>query len=361
MKTMPSIHGRFLSACLSLAAIAAFSISASAEAQAPLPVAGVSTKVGAGLYELVYHPGTGDVFAATIGQRGADNGRIFVLDGETLANKGSIHTAGYVPYGLGLHEASGTLYASDTRNGVVIVADIASMEVVRIIENPADENGHLREVVVDQASGRVYVSSYNENGLIWVIDHASGQLVDTFLNVGNGTSGMALDPVNDRLFAANMAAGDITEIDLDNGEYVRRFSAGGDRPSNLEYDAGRGRLWSANQATNDATVIDVETGEVLAAVGVGDQALGIRYNPVNDMMYVTARRSGIVTAVDAGTMNVLTWMQTGSYPNTIVVNRSTGTAYVSNKARSAGRDVPPAFDPNGDTVTRLERTAATGR
>lgn len=324
-------------------------------AQNQLPSGGKSVKVGTGVYELVYSHQTGDVYAATVGARDEDNGRIYVLDGQTLEEKRTVHTPGYAPYGLGIHEGSGTLYATDTRNGAVIVVDIASMQVATIIENPADESGHLREVVVDEEGGRVYVSSYGENGLIWVIDNATRSVIDTYAGVGNGTAGMALDLANNRLFAANMAENDITEIDLATGEYVRRFPAGGERPTNLAYDAGRQRLWSANQTTNDATVIDVVTGEVVKSVPTGDQALGIRYNPVNDLMYVTARRSGIVTAVDAESLNVVTWVQTGSYPNTVVVNEETGDAYVANKARSAGRDQPAAHDPNGDTVTIIRR------
>lgn len=320
-----------------------------------LPRVGESVKVGTGLYELAYSHATGDVYAATTGGADDDGGRIYVLDGSTLEEKGSIPTPGYYTYGLGIHEGSGTLYSTDTRNGVVIVADIASMEVVTVVENPADEGGHLREVVVDEAAGLVYVSSYDEAGMIWVIDNETHEVVNTIHDVGNGTSGMVLDLANDRLFAANMAAHDISEIDLGSGAVVRRFPAGGDRPSNLAWDPERQRLWSANQGTNDATVIDAQTGELIESVGVGDQALGIRYNPVNDMVYVTARRSGVVTAVDAESMNVQTWMQTGSYPNTIVVDRESGAAWVTNKARSAGRDAPPAFDPNGDTVTRISQ------
>ena len=324
-------------------------------AQETVPSVGKSVKVGQGVYELVVYHETGDVFASTIGPRGEDEGRIYVLDGETLERKRTIHTPGYAPYGLGIHEASGTLFASDTRSGAVIVIDIASMQVTDILENEADESGHLREVVSDENNNRIYVSSYGENGLIWVIDTETRTVVDTYAEVGDGTSGMVVDAEGGRMFAANMSAGDIVEIDLATGEYVRRFPSGGERPTNLTYDAGRGRLWSANQATNDATVIDVNTGEVLKSVRTGDQALGIRYNPVNDLVYVTNRRSGVVTAVDAESMNVVTWMQTGSHPNTVVFNHETGDGYVTNKARSAGRGAPRVEDPNGDTVTLLRR------
>lgn len=335
----------------------AFALAATAgslSAQQGTPSAGKSVKVGSGVYEVAVHDASNRVFAATTGS-GDEGGQVYVLDGATLDRIRTIPTPNHTPYGIAVAQTSGTVYATDTRAGAVLVIDIASMQMVEVIENPADESGHLREIVVDDVNGRVYVSSYGENGLIWVIDDASRTLVDTFTQVGNGTSGMALGADGTRLWAANMAGGDITELDASTGAELRRFPAGGERPSNLTYDAERDRLWVANQTTNDATVIDVAAGEVLKSVAVGDQALGIRFNPVNDMVYVTARRSGIVTAVDAESMNVVTWMQTGSYPNTVAVNGMTGDAYVSNKARSAGRDAPPVNDPNGDTVTAIRR------
>ncbi len=352
MIPIPNLVRRGVAApfCLLLAAASPGAVSSQS-----VPVDGPSVRVGSGVYEIVVHHETGDVFASTIGRSGMDEGRIYRLDGQTLAVTGIIPTPGYRPFGLGIREESGTLYATDTAEGAVLVLDIAEMAMVKAITNPDDGNGHLREVVADESTGMVYVSSYNENGMIWVIDDASRSLVNTYQGVGNGTSGMVLDGANNRLYAANMAGFDVTEIDLATGEYVRRFESGGERPTNLELDAERGRLWSANQASNDATVIDLATGELLGSVSVGDQGLGIRYNPANDLMYVTARRSGIVTAVDAASMQIVTWMQTGSHPNTVAVNRETGLAYVTNKSRSAGRDQPPVMDPNGDTVTLLRR------
>lgn len=326
----------------------------SLSAQDAVPSAGKSVKVGSSVYEVAVHDASNRVFAAITGS-GDDGGHVQVLDGATLDEVREIATPGYTPYGIAVAQTSGTVYASDTRSGAVLVIDIASMQMVEVIENPDDESGHLREIVVDENAGRVYVSSYGENGLVWVIDDATRSLVDTFVGVGDGTSGLALSADGTRLWAANMAGGDVTELDASSGAELRRFSAGGERPSNLAYDPQRNRLWSANQTTNDATVIDVASGEVLKSVAVGDQALGIRYNPVNDMVYVTARRSGIVTAVEAESMNVVTWMQTGSYPNTVAVNSMTGDAYVSNKARSAGRDAPAVDDPNGNTVTAIRR------
>jgi hypothetical protein len=46
-------------------------------------------------------------------------------------------------------------------------------------------------------------------------------------------------------------------------------------------------------------------------------------------------------------------LATGSHPNTVAVDRRSGLAYVSNKARSAPRGQPPVEDPNGDTVSIL--------
>jgi DNA-binding beta-propeller fold protein YncE len=71
-----------------------------------------------------------------------------------------------------------------------------------------------------------------------------------------------------------------------------------------------------------------------------------------------ARELGF-SLVDTRALTVLASLATGTHPNTVALDRRTGLAYVSNKARSAPRPSqgqPPApapDDPNGDTVSLI--------
>ncbi|MCR0984097.1 hypothetical protein [Roseomonas populi] len=57
--------------------------------------------------------------------------------------------------------------------------------------------------------------------------------------------------------------------------------------------------------------------------------------------------------MDARALTVLASLRTGTHPNTVAVDRSTGLAYVSNKARSALRPAPGQLRwPRTRTATR---------
>ena len=66
----------------------------------------------------------------------------------------------------------------------------------------------------------------------------------------------------------------------------------------------------------------------------------------------TGLLAGTVTVIDASAdYQVVGNFETGTHPNTVVVDRTTNNAYVTNKGRSGGRGAPPVDDPRGDTVT----------
>lgn len=321
-------------------------------AQAPAsarPSVGKTVKVGAGIYELAVSPSTGTVYIASTGGRGGTP-EVYALDAESLDTKAVIPVSD-AAYGLVLNDRTQTLYSSNTRDASVSAIDVRNNRVVRDITTPLDTVGHLRELVVDEEANRVYASSYGRSGMIWVIDGATNEVVTVIQDVGNGTSGLALDAPGKRLYATNIQGNDISVIDLETNRVVQRFPTGGEGSINASLDPATNRLFVANQVTGTLTVLDVRSGELLATVPTGEGALGVRFNPGNGLVYVANRRAGTVSVVDAKSYEVIANLETGSHPNTVVVDPGTNVAYVTNKARSAGRGAPPVDDPNGDTVT----------
>src|SRR5690606_16902851 len=222
---------------------------------------------------------------------------VAVLDSESLDTRATIPLPDGAPYGLGINDRTQTLYTTNTRDGSVTAIDLRTNQPIRKINSPVDTVGHLREAVVDEVANRIYVSSYGTEGLIWVIDGASNQVVNHFQNVGEGTSGMAVDPARQRLYATNIQGGDVSVIDLNNGSVIARWPAGGGRPTNAALDAAGERLFIANQESGDMTVLSTRTGELLKAVPTGEGALGIRYNPNTNVVYVANRTAGTVTVI----------------------------------------------------------------
>lgn len=335
-------------------AVAAATASLAATASAQAPTIAKSTKVGAGVYEIVAHDGL--VYAASVGNRGTPKPEITVLDGKTLQVK-QVHTLTSAPYGLGINTKTGTLYATDTRAGAVIVMDAKSGRELGLIKNPADTApAHLREVVVDEANNRIYASVYGKEGHVWVIDGKTNTFSHALQNVGSGATGIALDSDGKFLYTANMGGNDLSVIDLAARKVVRTIPAGGERPTNVAFDAKGHRLFVANQGTGDLTVIDAKTGSLIKSVKTGAGALGVTFNPRTNRVFVANRGAGTVSVVDGASYAVIAELPSGSHPNTVAIDRTTDQVYVTNKAKSAGRGAPPVDDPNGDTVTHITVT-----
>lgn len=368
---MPSVHrsltARLIRRCARPAAAAATVILVAASAQAQgTPSIGQTMKVGAGLYEIAVSPSTGTVYVAAAGARGpqAAPATVFALDGKTLAITKRFDVAASPAYGLAFNDRTQTLYTSNTRNGSVSAIDVNGGTITEI-KTPEDAQGHLREVAVDEVNNVVYVSSFGNEGKIWVIDGKTNTVTKVLTGTGNGTSGLVADPAGKRLFFTNMNAHEIGVLDTATNQVTARYPAGAERPSNLAYDAKTKHLLVANQS-GTVTVLDVEAaGKVLSTVTTGAGTLDVELNPVNGLAYTANRAAGNVTVFNPATFAVVTTLPTGT-ANTIAVDTKSGAVYVTNKMRPQPRGgrqgagaapatppPPPVEDPNGDSVTLI--------
>lgn len=337
------------------AALAVMALAATAQAE---PRVERSVPVAPGVYEVVFNPANDDVYVAAVGPRGQNQARIIQIDGATLERVGEIDVAASPLYGLGIDTRAQVLFGTDTRAGTVSAIDLATGAVTAF--GPG-EGAHVRQVVVDEATGRAYVSVVGGNprqedpapSAVWVVeDNAVTRIIE--LDVAQLT-GIELDAAHGRIFGAAMGAAEVVVVDLESGEITQRFPAGAERPTNLVYDAEGGRLFVANQGGGNLTVLNAETGELLATVATGEGALSVAYNPGNHQVYVANRQAGTVTVVDARTYEVIANLETGTFPQTIAIDPGTGRVYVTNKARGLPRGAPAGTpvpeDPNGDTLT----------
>ncbi|WP_420469924.1 YncE family protein [Brevundimonas sp. FT23042] len=311
-----------------------------------------------GLYELVFNPADNGIYIAAIGPlRAQGAARIIHLDGETLEQVEEIDVSGSPVFGLGLNVSSQTLYGTGTRDGRMSALDLRTGTLS--VFGVEGEMPHLREVVVDEVSGRAYASVLGNNlgnaaapaSLVWVIEN--GAVVRVIEIDAPILAGLQLDASRGRLFAAAMGAGEILVIDIESGAVTRRFSSGAGRPTNLVHDAEGGRLLVANQE-GGLTVLDSETGALLQTVATGEGALSVAYNPNVRQIYVTNRRAGTVSVIDSDTYRILADLRTGTHPQSLAVDRRTNRVYVTNKAGDPPRgaaDPGVWVDPQGDTLT----------
>ncbi|SHJ39462.1 40-residue YVTN family beta-propeller repeat-containing protein [Roseomonas rosea] len=346
----PALSRRHLLALLGAAGVAAKGSPALAA-----PTVERTVKVAPGLYELVVSTTTNLLHVASAGPRGGNSAKILGLDPRTLELRSTVELGDDPAFGLAVNDRTGMLFGTATRDGKLLAIDLRSGTVKAQIGEGA--GAHVRQVVVDEARNRAFVSVFGARekpSAIWVVD-TSANTVSTVITEGleGGISGLAYDPAGDRLFAAAMQANEVVEVSLARKAGVRRFACGGDSPVNLAYDAAGGRLFCTNQKSGQLSVLDVASGEALKVLETGAGALGVSLSGDGAVAYVANRGAGTVSLVDTRNLSVMTSLETGTHPNTVAVDRRSGLAYVTNKARMAPRGQPPVEDPNGDTVSLI--------
>ena len=323
--------------------------SRSAAQAATTPAVGKTVKIAPSLYELVFSRATGLVHVASAGQRDQNNAAILGLDPESLEVRATF-TPDEPAFGLAANNRTGLLYTTNTRSGSVSLVDAKAGRLVTKLAR--GEKAHVRQVVVDEANDRAFVSVPGFQGAgsaIWVIQGREiAQVIEDGLD--GGFSALALDAAGNRLFAASLASNEVVEIGLADGKVARRFPSGGESAINIAFDARGNRLFVANQKSGTLTVLDANSGNLVKSIPTGEGALGVTLAPDGTVL-VANRGAGTVSVVDGGTLAVRASLATGTHPNTVALGGEGGLAYVSNKARSAGRGQPPVDDPNGDTVS----------
>lgn len=314
-----------------------------------------------GLYEIVFNPVDKHVYVAAVGQRGGAGPQVVALDAATLAPARAIDVAPDGVFGLGIDTRAQLLYGTATRTGAVVVIDLKSGKT-SALKPEGSERAHLREVVVDEATGKAYATVLmgGERGdgppqpqQIWVIDGKAGK-VERVIEVDTKMlTGVALG--DGKLFATGMGSNEVVVLDAATGGVVARWPSGGEAPINIAYDRAGKRLFVANQKSGDLTVLDATTGAQQAKVPTGEGALSVAYNPVKNQAYVANRQAGTVSVIDARTYQSIANLPTGTYPQTLAVDAAGNRVFVSNKARGLPRNAPagtpPVEDANGDTVT----------
>ncbi|MBO1074562.1 YncE family protein [Roseomonas marmotae] len=337
-----------------LAAGAGFRAAAAATAGGEAPAVLRSARVYPGLYEVVVSRATGLVHVAATGPRGANAARILGLDPQSLEVRSQIELGDEPAFGLGLNDVTGVVYTSNTRSGTVSAIDLKAGKVLATLSG--GEGGHPRQLLVDEAANRVYVSNFGSRGkpsAIWVIDGTTNTLAGVITEglAEGGITGLTLDKAGNRLFATALTSNEVVEISLAGGGATRRFPSGGEGPINLAFDPAGQRLFVTNQKSNTLTVLDAATGALVKSLPTGEGPLGVALSPARGLVYVACRRSGTVELFNARDLAPLSSLQTGTHPNTIAIDPRSGLAYVTNKARSGGRGAPPVDDPDGDTVS----------
>lgn len=309
-----------------------------------------------GVYQSAYSARTQRLYATSaVGRPPVKESRLLAIDPVSLRVVASVvpalqagRTDGQVQavYGLTVDDARSQIWTTNTRSGSVAVYRQADLSLVK--QFPDDATPHARDVLVDDAHHRAYVSSPASN-LIHVFDSATLQPLPGITLTGAGEApkpmSLALDAGHQRLYAVSLNTAEIFAIDTATGRQVARYAVPGVQgASGIAVDSQTQRIYVAAQKSGDLTVLDARDGRVLQHLATGAGALNVAFDPVHRLAYVANRGAGTVTVVDEhGTIQAQ--VNTGSAPNHIALDPQ-GTAWVTVKK---SKD-----DPRGDRLVRIE-------
>ncbi|KGJ10416.1 YVTN family beta-propeller protein [Paracoccus versutus] len=307
-----------------------------------------SAKVGPGVYQVAHSAQNGTVFVASaVGRPPEGTSSIAKLDAGTLEVLAEVNPGDFGAFGIAVDDANGTLWVTNTRQDAVAVYAQDDLSLVRQFEAGSVEKP--RDVVIDAARGRAYVSTHRSR--IEAFDTKTLEKLDGFelQSAERGgqfaTMSLALDEKAGRLYTVSLRTPELARIDLGSGEVKILALPGAKTPSGVDFDPATGRVFVASQGSDNVIAIDGESGAVLFDTPVGAGTLNVAFDAASGRLFVANRASDTITVLDAATGEIKANLDGGSFPNHLVVAPE-GTVFSVNKAR--GKD-----DPEGDRLTRI--------
>jgi YVTN family beta-propeller protein len=196
------------------------------------------------------------------------------------------------------------------------------------------------------------------------------------LDLGQGTAGLAIDPVSRKAYVSNYTSGTLSVIDLDtlvaqqypvganprrlahNGNLQRTYIVNdttpgtvtvfdakaneviatipvGKRPRSISADFARGEVYVANLDSNTMSVIDVGSNTIVAEVSVGSAPFMGDVDRIRGYIYVVSQLDRSVHVIDQATKRVIKQVATLSFPNGATVDPRTGKVYVNSSSDNA--------------------------
>lgn len=337
------------------------------EAFDPLTAAPAATQVqrqtlAQGLYELAYSPRLNAVFVASSGGFGAtaDTSKVLRLNAQTLAVEGEIPLA-RKGFGMALDDAAGRLYVGNTVDTSVTVVDLNANKVIGVVQLQQKTKGadgkerythDLRELVVDQANQRLYVTGHSGDGsVMFVVNTRTLALEKTIEGLGRAKApGLALDAAGGRLFSSNLL-GELITIDIRTLAVVKRVNTGIEQPMNLVFDAATNRIFVTDQgaanirsyqeksipgfkSTNPGSrvvVLDATSGKQLAEVPANGGPIGVVLDKNRQRLIVANREAGTVQFFQSETYQPVQSVSLPTHPNSLALDVKNSVVYTTVK------------------------------
>ncbi len=296
---------------------------------------------------------------------------ITVLDTRSGRHVGTIHVNGN-PSTMAVNERTGRVFVYSDGDGfpgytkLVSTLDGASGRLLRAVAVAHDPRGQhpsqgAGDIVVDEQSGRVFVSSpYAES--VSMLDATSGRLLRAVggthpgpIAVDTHPGPIAVDTHTRRVFVLNGGSGTsngtVSILDSATGRVLGSTPVGRlALPVTPVVDMRTGRVFVANDGggTGSVSVLDARSGALLRTVTVGPHPFAMAVDGRSGRVFVTSLGAmdaagyltgpGSVSVLDARGGALLRTLPVGVEPAVIAVDEHAGRAFVVNVAGNSSTD-----------------------
>ncbi|WP_198293231.1 YncE family protein [Pseudomonas massiliensis] len=317
----------------------------------------VSAKLVPGLYQSAVSSKSGAVFVTSaVGRPPVKASQLLKLNPDTLAVEAKVTPATapgeegsvYAVHGVGVDDAKGTVWVTNTRQNTVAVYKQADLTLVK--QFAPGTVAHARDVVVDSSLGRAFAGATGTPVIAMFdtkrlaapepITIASGKRGGQF-----SVASLYLDAQAHKLYAVSLSTEEAAVVDAKTGKVEKVLPVEGIKMAmGVAYDATTNRLFVAAQGSDNLAIVDLATGKTLHRVSTGAGPLNVAFDPVKRLAYVSNRAAGTVSVVDPDG-NLVANLANGTFPNHVTVD-SKGNVFAVNKSK--GPD-----DAAGDRITRF--------
>lgn len=188
-----------------------------------------------------------------------------------------------------------------------------------------------RGVALAPDGARAYVS--NADGVISVIDTATGQVIETLRGVTGSPRALTVTPDGDRLYVTDSAADVVSAIDLSSNSVGSPSSidtvAVGSFPTAVALSADGSQAWVVNANSGTVSVIDTATDSVINTIAVGASPTGIALAENAGRGYVTNFVEGTVAVIDTAAGSLVDTIAIDAAPSAVAVSLDETRLYIA--------------------------------
>jgi YVTN family beta-propeller protein len=269
---------------------------------------------------------TGRPYAAAVTPSGG--ALVGLLDNATLASTvlpdtsfGGTIPVGSVPTDIALDRNGTVAYVANQFDNDVQAVTAKTGAPIRVYP----VSGNPLSVAAAGDGGSIFVTTNVDS--IYRIATSSGAVLARRATDGSAAQSLVVDDASGRVYVSTRAAGTILELNASDLSLSRRFSPGG-----LTQEAGlvKGELWVANE-NGFVTIISLASGDT-THVNVAGQAWGLAVTPDEQQVWVGLLDVGVVKVIDVSSRQVVSTIRTSGRPRRIRFTATGDEAVIANEA-----------------------------